>query len=122
MSNDISIGFPADMLRRRSDVRQAEFLAMSQNALVGFAKADLYPSFSLAGSIGLTAGSPGDSDFGDLFEADALTFSIGPSFVWPFLHYGRLQNSVRVQDAASLSRELEASYDEPGPRLIEAVL
>jgi len=97
--NPISIGFPAAMLRRRPDVRQAELQAMSQNALVGFAEADLYPSFSLAGSIGLVAGNPGDSDFGDLFDTDALTFSIGPSFVWPFLNYGRIKNSVRVQDA-----------------------
>ncbi len=96
---DIAIGFPADMLRRRPDVRQAELLAMAQNALVGLAEADLYPSFSLTGSIGLSAGGPGDSDFGDLFSSDALSFSIGPSFVWPFLNYGRIKNNVRVQDA-----------------------
>jgi NodT family efflux transporter outer membrane factor (OMF) lipoprotein len=95
----IAIGFPADMLRRRPDVRQAELLAMAQNAQIGLAKADLYPSFSLNGSIGLTAGGPGDSDFGDLFSGDALGVSIGPSFVWPFLNYGRIKNNVRVQDA-----------------------
>jgi NodT family efflux transporter outer membrane factor (OMF) lipoprotein len=94
-----AIGFPADMLRRRPDVRQAELLARAQNALVGLAAADLYPSFSLTGSIGLAAGGPGDSDFGDLFGSDALAFSIGPSFVWPFLNYGRIKNNVRVQDA-----------------------
>lgn len=94
----ISVGFPADMLRRRPDVRQAEMLAMAQNALVGLAQADLYPSFSLTGSIGVTAGG-GDSDFGDMFNSDALTFSMGTSFVWPFLNYGRIKNNVRVQDA-----------------------
>ena len=72
---------------------------MSQNALVGLAEADLYPSFSLTGSIGLAAGGPGDSDFGDLFSSDALALTIGPSFVWPFLNYGRIKNNVRVQDA-----------------------
>lgn len=96
---DIAVGFPADMLRRRPDLRQAELQAMSQNALVGLAEADLYPSFSLAGSIGLAAGGPGNSDFGDLFSADALSLTIGPSFVWPFLNYGRIRNNVRVQDA-----------------------
>jgi NodT family efflux transporter outer membrane factor (OMF) lipoprotein len=95
----IDVGIPADMLRRRPDVRQAEFAAMARNAQVGLAEADLYPSFSLAGSIGLSAGGPGDSDFGDLFGQDALTWSIGPSFVWPFLNYGRIKNNVRVQDA-----------------------
>jgi len=95
----IGIGVPADMLRNRPDVRQAEYLAAAQNALVGLAEADLYPSFSLTGSIGVSAGGPGDSDFGDLFSMDALAFSIGPSFVWPFLNYGRIRNGVRVQDA-----------------------
>ena len=99
LPENIAVGFPADMLRRRPDVRQAELLAMSQNALIGLAKADLYPSFSLVGSIGLSAGGPGDSDFGDLFSTDALSLSIGPSFVWPFLNYGRIKNNVRVQDA-----------------------
>ena len=99
LPEDLSIGLPADMLRRRPDVRQAEWLAMSQNALVGLAEADLYPSFSLTGSIGLSAGSPGNSSFGELFSSDAMTFSIGPSFVWPFLNYGRIRNTIRVQDA-----------------------
>lgn len=96
---NIAVGIPADMLRRRPDVRQAEYLAMAQNALVGLAKADLYPSFSLNGSIGIASNTAGDSDFGDLFSSDALTWSIGPSFVWPFLNYGRIKNNVRVQDA-----------------------
>ncbi len=99
LPSDIAIGLPADMLRRRPDVRQAEYQARAANALVGLAEADLYPSFSLTGSIGLAAGGPGDSDFGDLFDGDALTWSIGPSFVWPFLNYGRIRNNIRVQDA-----------------------
>ena len=97
--SDISIGFPADMLRRRPDVRQAEMLAMAQNAQVGVAQANLYPRFSLIGSIGLVSGGPGDSNFGDLFDSDSFTYSFGPSFSWPFLNYGRLKNNVRVQDA-----------------------
>jgi NodT family efflux transporter outer membrane factor (OMF) lipoprotein len=96
---DISVGFPADMLRRRPDVRQAELQAMAQNALVGVAQSNLYPRFSLIGSIGLMAGGPGDSNFGDLFDSNAFMYSFGPSFSWPFLNYGRLKNNVRVQDA-----------------------
>ena len=51
----LAVGIPADLLRRRPDVRQAEFLAMAQNAQVGLAEANLYPSFSLVGSVGLAA-------------------------------------------------------------------
>ena len=96
---DISVGFPADMLRRRPDVRQAELQAMAQNALVGLAEADLYPSFSLMGSIGLSAGGLVDDNSNNLFDSYALTYSVGPSFSWPFLSYGRIKNNIRVQDA-----------------------
>ena len=75
--------------------------AMALNALVGVAQSDLYPSFSLFGSLGLsTAGNTntraGDGNF---FSVDSLTYSIGPSFVWPFFNYGRIRNNIRVQDA-----------------------
>lgn len=95
----ISVGFPADMLRQRPDVKQAELMAMAQNAQVGMAAAALYPSFSLTGSIGLSAGGPGDSNFGDLFSSDALGYSLGGNFIWPFLNYGRIRNNIRVEDA-----------------------
>lgn len=99
LPGEFAIGFPADMLRQRPDVRRAELDAMALNAQVGLAEADLYPSFSLNGSIGLSSNSAADSDFGDLFSSDALGLSIGPSFIWPFLNYGRIKNNVRVQDA-----------------------
>ena len=102
---EILVGVPADMLRQRPDVRRAELLAMTQNAQVGVAKADLYPSFSINGSLGLAAGGDtdttrtGDSGFTELFRADSLTYTIGPSFVWPFLNYDRIKSNIRVQDA-----------------------
>jgi NodT family efflux transporter outer membrane factor (OMF) lipoprotein len=101
----LAVGLPADLLRRRPDVRQAEYLAMAQNASVGLAQANLYPSFSLSGSVGLVAAGntettrTGESGFSQLFDTDSLTYSFGPSFVWPFLNYDRIKNSVRVQDA-----------------------
>ena len=96
----LSIGLPADMLRLRPDVRLAELQAITQNALVGFAVADMYPSFSLGGSLSLVSGSPlVESDFGDLFSDDAISIAAGPAFSWPFLNYGRIENNIRVQDA-----------------------
>jgi outer membrane protein TolC len=95
---------PADT-RDLPDVRQAEYLAMAQNASVGLAEANLYPSFSLNGSLGLSAAGntdttrTGESGLSQLFSADSITYAVGPSFVWPFLNYGRIRNSVRVQDA-----------------------
>jgi len=96
--DDLVVGIPADLLRRRPDVRTAEFNAMAQNALVGVATADLYPSFSLFGFLGLSAGGPGTA-LGDLFSGDSLNWNVGGSFIWPFLNYGRIRNNIRVQDA-----------------------
>jgi len=99
------VGVPADMLRQRPDVRRAELQAMAQNAQVGVATANLYPSFSISGSLGVSAAGDtnttgsGDSGLGALFNSDSLTYSIGPSFVWPFLNYGRIKNNIRVEDA-----------------------
>jgi NodT family efflux transporter outer membrane factor (OMF) lipoprotein len=101
---EVAVGVPAELLRRRPDIRRAELNAAAQSALIGVAEADLYPSFSLFGSIGLQASSKGgtaanDSKFNDLFSGDSLTYGVGPSFSWNILNYGRIKNNVRVQDA-----------------------
>lgn len=97
----ISVGLPADLLRQRPDVRAAEMRAMAQNAIVGRATADLYPSFSLTGFLGATSRDvdTGNAIIDDLFSADSEAYSIGAGFVWPFLNYDRIQNNIRVQDA-----------------------
>jgi NodT family efflux transporter outer membrane factor (OMF) lipoprotein len=100
--DEIVVGIPADTLRQRPDVRRAELQALAQNARVGVAQADLYPSFSLTGSLGLSAtdgSTSGDGGVEQLFTSDALTYTVGANFIWPFLNYGRIRNNVRVQDA-----------------------
>ncbi len=93
-------GVPADLLRRRPDVRRAEFQAASQSAQIGVAEADMYPHFSLLGSIGLQS-STGTLVAGNPFNAtgSSLAYSVGPSFSWKILNYGRIKNNIRVQDA-----------------------
>jgi NodT family efflux transporter outer membrane factor (OMF) lipoprotein len=105
LTGEIRVGIPADLLRQRPDVRRAELRALTQNARVGIAEANLYPSFSLQGFLGLAASGntdttrTGQSGFDELFSVDSLTYSVGPAFVWPFLNYGRIRNDIRVQDA-----------------------
>jgi len=101
---EVIVGIPAELLRRRPDVRSAELQAAAQSALIGVAKADLYPRFSLIGSIGLQSSEQGgflsnNAHFGDLFDSDSITYFVGPSVQWPILNYGRITNRVRVQDA-----------------------
>jgi NodT family efflux transporter outer membrane factor (OMF) lipoprotein len=95
----MDVGMPADLLRRRPDIRRAELQAAAQSALIGVAKSDLYPRFALVGSLGVLASDTGQSDLGDLFDGDSLAYSYGPSASWKILNYGRLKNQVRVQDA-----------------------
>lgn len=90
----IAVGIPADLLRRRPDVRAAEMAAAAQSANIGVSQAALYPSFALAGSLGLAGGS-----FSDLFDGGAATGFIMPFFKWDIFNYGRIKNNVRVQDA-----------------------
>ncbi len=99
VADTLSTGLPADLLRRRPDVRTAEYQAASQSALIGLAKTDLYPRFFLFGSIGFNTGTTGGNTGSDLFNSESLTYSAGPGFSWNILNYGRLKNSVRVQDA-----------------------
>jgi NodT family efflux transporter outer membrane factor (OMF) lipoprotein len=97
--DQVAAGIPAELLRRRPDVRQAELLAAGQSALIGVAETDLYPRFSLFGSIGFQTSDTGDSSASDMFDSDSLAYSVGPGFSWNILNYGRLRNNVRVQDA-----------------------
>ncbi|NTW37801.1 MAG: efflux transporter outer membrane subunit, partial [Syntrophobacteraceae bacterium] len=95
----VAVGIPADLLRRRPDVRGADLQAMAQSARIGVARADLFPAFSLSGTFGFAASDVGRFGLSDLSSWEARTGSIGPSARWDILNYGRITNNVRVQDA-----------------------
>jgi NodT family efflux transporter outer membrane factor (OMF) lipoprotein len=94
----VAVGVPAEMLRRRPDIRTAELHAASQGALIGVAKADFYPSFSLLGTIGLDATTRGTAS-ANLFRSGSIFYSVGPDVHWALFNYGRITNAVRVADA-----------------------
>jgi NodT family efflux transporter outer membrane factor (OMF) lipoprotein len=105
--SDLAVGIPAELLRRRPDIRLAESRMAAQCSLIGVAKADLYPHFNLFGSIGLSAsnaaltaaGFPGGSSLSDIWDSDSLEYFGGIGFAWDIFNYGRIKNRVRVQDA-----------------------
>jgi len=90
----VAVGIPADLLRRRPDIRRAERTLAAQSPRIGVAMADLYPSFTLVGDIRLAS-----ENFGNLFSADSVQAFGGPGFRWALFNYGRIQNNVRVEDA-----------------------
>jgi len=91
---EIAVSVPAEMLRRRPDIRSAELNAAAQCARVGVSKTDLYPTLSLRGMIGLntTSGTPNLSGGG-------FFYSLGAGLLYPLFNYGRIKNNVRIQDA-----------------------
>jgi outer membrane protein TolC len=95
----VAVGIPADLVRRRPDIRAAELAAMAQSAQIGFAEANLYPAFSLTGTFGTSASDVGRGKLKRVFEGSGITFAFGPSFRWNILNYGQITNQVRVEDA-----------------------
>jgi multidrug efflux system outer membrane protein len=90
---NVAVGVPADLLRRRPDVRQAERQLAAQTARIGVATADLYPKFTLSGSIGLEALSLSNLSSG------TLTFSGGPRVTWAIFKGGAIRQNIEVQSA-----------------------
>ena len=121
---EVAVGIPAELLRRRPDIRFAERQLAAQSAQIGFAKADLFPHFSLFGTLGFqTAGHSGiqsnDSDLGDLLKRKSLTYSTGAGFNWDLFNYGRITNQVRVEDARF--QELAVNYEDTVIRAAQEV-
>ncbi|KFZ44505.1 RND transporter [Smithella sp. D17] len=91
---NIAVGVPADILRRRPDIRKAERELASQTATVGVAVADLYPKFTLSGTIGREALSTGN-----LFSSGSRTYGFGPSITIPLFAGGSIRQNIEVQSA-----------------------
>jgi NodT family efflux transporter outer membrane factor (OMF) lipoprotein len=100
---EVAAGIPADLIRRRPDVRRAERHAAAQCAQLGVAEAEFYPIISLNGSFGWSS-----QYIGNLFKEQAVNGTFGPAYQWNILNYGRLLNNVRLQDARF--QELVAFY------------
>jgi len=90
----VAVGVPADLLRRRPDVRRAERELAAQTARIGVATADLYPKFSLSGSIGLEALS-----LSNLSSSGSWTLSGGPRITWAIFNAGAIRQNIEVQSA-----------------------
>jgi NodT family efflux transporter outer membrane factor (OMF) lipoprotein len=97
--NEIALGIPADLLRRRPDLRKAERELAAQTAKIGVAEADLYPKIALSGNIGLSA-----LNLGDLFSSDSLSTGASSGISWPVYSAGRIMKNIEIQYVAQEQR------------------
>jgi NodT family efflux transporter outer membrane factor (OMF) lipoprotein len=95
----VVVGIPADLLRRRPDVRAAELAALAQSAQIGVALTQLYPAISITGTFGGSASTANGHTLGDVVNWKGIAYAAGPSFQWNLLNYGQITNNVRLQDA-----------------------
>ncbi len=91
-SAKLNIGLPADLLRQRPDLRQAERELAAQNARIGVAKADFYPTLTLPGTLVLEGNGSGSA---------STAYSFGPQLRWNLFAGGRIRNAVRAEEAAT---------------------
>jgi outer membrane protein TolC len=90
----VAVGIPADILRQRPDVRQAERQLASQTAQIGVARAELYPKLKLSGSIGLEA-----LTLGGLFNSNNATSSGSAGLSWRVFDAGAIRQNIEIQSA-----------------------
>ena len=106
---DVVVGVPADLIRRRPDVRRAERQVAAQSARIGVAVSDLYPHISLVGTIGVEA-----EQFGDLFKTPgSMIGAIGPGVHWDILE---------LRSAGEQRPRAGRTFSGTGLRLSEPVL
>jgi len=100
----IQPGLPADLLRRRPDIRQAERMVASASASIGVAVAELFPKLSLTGSVGLLS-----TDLTNLTTLSSGFYGFGPRLSLPIFQAGRLLANIDAQEA--VHQEALAAYD-----------
>lgn len=100
----IATGIRSDLLRRRPDVRRAERELAAATADIGIATADLFPRFSLLGSLGQQS-----RKVGDLLSSGSTRLQVGPSLSWPIFSFGTIRAQIRA--AGALADAAGARYE-----------
>jgi multidrug efflux system outer membrane protein len=90
----IAIGNPAELLRRRPDIRVAERGLASATAQIGVATADLFPRVTFVGSVALEGRT-----LGALAGAGGESYSVGPRITWAAFDLGRVYARIKAADA-----------------------
>lgn len=89
---DIPPGLPAQLLERRPDIRQAEYLVMAQNAQIGVAEAMRLPAISLTAVLGFAS-----TDLSSVISGGPA-WSIGGNLFGPLFNFGKNIRRVEIQE------------------------
>lgn len=98
------VGDPASLLRRRPDIRAAEFRLVSKNAVIGEHIADWFPKLTLIGDLGYSASDPGK-----LLRSENFMWIGAPLLQWNALDFGRTK--AKVEEARAGYDEATAKYE-----------
>jgi outer membrane protein, multidrug efflux system len=90
----ISLGIPADVLRRRPDVRASVQSLAAATATLGVSAAELYPRITLTGAFGFQG-----IKFTDLFNMSSRYYSITPDVRVRLFDRERIRQEILVSDA-----------------------
>ena len=90
----VPAGLPSDLLRRRPDIRESEAQLHAATAKIGVAVADLFPAFSLSGTVNWQSNL-----LRTWWTEASRSFGLGPSVSWPIFQGGAIVSNVRVQEA-----------------------
>ncbi len=94
-------GVPAELLRRRPDIRQAERQLAGATARIGVATANLFPTVALVGAEGLQGGEVTSASAAKSKPPLTSIWSFGPGGYWPVLDFGRLDAVINTQELAA---------------------
>ena len=112
-------GLPSSLLERRPDIRAAEESLVSANAQIGVARAAMFPTLSLTGSLGFQS-----AEFGELMSSGARIWTLGAGLVGPIFDAGRRSARVdqtearREQAVAGYQRAIETGFREVSDALV----
>ena len=102
---EIAVGIPADLIRRRPDLRAAERAVAAATARIGASEARLYPTLKLSGSFAFTA-----SNFNDIWNWSSRTYQGGAGVAWDFFNGGRLK--AGVEEAEAVTKQALLQYEQ----------
>ena len=91
---EVPMGIPSELLRRRPDIRRAEAQIHGATARIGVATADLFPKFSLTGSLNFQS-----NQLNRLVKWNERSWTFGPAIDWQIFNAGSVSSNIKLQKA-----------------------